>query len=125
MGMIDRFQRIAQTIQWLRLPSVTLGLGCLAAIVVIIFTSASHEEDRFLIPAFIGLLWAISTYSFVTTFRAVPEQAGKGMGFFRRLKRRLHRAWYWSIGLLFIATTLSIMFLSYRMVAIWFRDYAG
>jgi len=90
--MIDKLQGIAKAIQILRLPSIAVGLISLASMVVIMFISESHESDRFLIPNIVGLLWAISAYSFIMTFRSVP---------------------------------VAVMFVTYRMVSIWLRDYGG
>ena len=123
--MIDKLQRIAQAIQILRLPSIAVGLISLASMVVIMFISKSHESDRFLLPSIVGLLWAISTYSFLVTFRSVPEKANKSLKFFSKLKRIIYRGWYWFLGVVFLGTTVAVMFVTYRMVSIWLRDYGG
>jgi hypothetical protein len=123
--MIDKLQGIAQAIQILRLPSIAVGLISLASMVVIMFISKSPESDRFLIPSIVGLLWAISTYSFIVTFRSVPEKANKSLKFFSKLKRNINRGWYLFIGVVFFCTTIVVMFVTYRLVSIWLRDYAG
>ncbi len=123
--MIDKFQRIAQIIKFLRLPSIAVGIFSLASIFVIIFTSKSHEGDRFLIPSIVGLLWAMSTYSFIVNFHSVPEKPSKTMKFFSRLKRNINRGWYWFIGIAFLTTTMCVIIATYRVVSIWIRDYGG
>ena len=123
--MIDKLQRIAQAIQILRLPSIAVGLISLASMVVIMFISKSHESDRFLIPSIVSLLWAISTYSFIVTFRSVPKKANKSLRFFSKLKRNINRGWYWLIGVVFFGTTVAVMFLTFRMVSIWLESYDG
>jgi len=123
--MIDKLQGIAKAIKILRLPSIAVGLISLASMVVIIFISRSHESDRFLIPSIVGLLWGISTYSFIVTFRSVPEKANKSLKFFSKLKRNINRGWYWFIGVVFLGTTVVAIFVTYRMVSIWLRDYSG
>ena len=122
--MIDMLKKIADVIQFLRLPSVVLGLICLIAITTILIGSKSHEEDFFAIPSAIGLLWSITTYSFLVYFRAVPEKADQSWKFVKRLKRRIVRAGYWIMGVVFVATTIGAIFVSYRMIAIWLRDYS-
>jgi hypothetical protein len=123
--MIDKLQRVAQTIQILRLPSIAVGVFGLATVIVIIFTSRSHEGDKFLIPGIICLLWAISTYTFIVTFRSVPEKGDQSLKFLAKLKRSATRAWYFFIGYVFIGTTLTAVWLSLRMIVIWLRDYGG
>ena len=123
--MIDKLQGFAQTIQILRLPSIAVGLISLASMVAIMFISKSPESDRFLIPSIVGLLWAISTYSFIVTFRSVPEKSNISLKFFSKLKRNINRGWYWFIGIVFLGTTVVVMFVTYRLVSIWLRDYGG
>ena len=123
--MIDKLQKIAQAIQILRLPSIAVGLISFASMVAIIFISKSHESDRFLIPSIVVLIWAISTYTFITTFRLVPKKANKSLKFFSKLKRNINRGWYWFIGVVFFGTTVAVMFLTFRMVSIWLRSYGG
>ena len=123
--MIDKLQGIAQAIQILRLPSIAVGLISLTSMVAIMFLSKSHGSDRYLIPSIVGLLWAISTYSFIVTFRSVPKKAKKSLKFFTKLKRNINRGWYWFIGVVFLGTTMAVMFVTFRMVSIWLRAYGG
>ena len=123
--MIDKLQGIAQAIQILRLPSIAVGLISLASMVAIIFISKSHDSDRFLIPSIVSLFWAISTYSFIVTFRSVPKKANKPLNFFSQLKRNINRGWYWFIGVVFLGTTVAVMFVTFRMVSIWLGSYGG
>ncbi len=122
--MIDKLQRISQAIQHLRLPAIAVGLFCLVTMVVIILNSNSHNGDRFLIPSFVGVVWAMSTYTFIVTFRSVPEKDDNNLSFFGRLKRHLHRGWYWVISMVFLGTTLAAIFLTNSMISIWLRNYA-
>ena len=119
--MIDKLQRIALAIQFLRFPSIAVGLLCVTAIVIIIFTSVVHDGDRFLIPSFVGLLWAMDTYLFIEIFRSVPEKADTTLKLFSKLKRNFSRAWYWLVSVVFLGTTLAAIYVTSRMVSIWLR----
>ena len=121
--MIDMLKKIADAVQFLRLPSVVLGLICFIVISTILVGSEPHEEEFLAIPSAVGLLWAIFTYSFLVYFRAVPEKAHRSWKFVKRLKRRMVRTGYWIMGVVFVAITIGAIFVSYRMIAIWFRDY--
>jgi hypothetical protein len=123
--MIDKLQRISQAIQFLRLPAIAAGLFCLATTVVIILSSNSTDEDRFLIPSFVGVLWAMSTYTFIVTFRSLPEKAGSNLSMFGKLKRHLHRGWYWVLSMVFLGTTVAAIYVTNSMVSIWLRDFAA
>jgi len=123
--MLDKLQRIAQSIQFFLVPSIGIGVGCLLAATTIIFTSTTHEGDHYLIPALVGLVWALSVYAFIVTFRNIPARKSEGIGFFQKLKRSIVRGWYWVVGVVFIATTFSAIFITYRLISIWIKDFAG
>ena len=121
--MIDRFTKIANALQFMRLPSMVVGLAGLVAVIIIVVSSNSHGGDLYLIPSVVGMLWAIATYSFLVSFRAVPPRADSSWGLFRRLKRMTARAGYWLMAAVFLATTVGVVVVSYRMLAVWFRDF--
>lgn len=123
--MIDKLRKIAQTLRVLRIPAVIVGLASLIVMAVIIFTSESHEEDFYLIPSIVGLLWAITTYSFLAVFKSIPRKAEHSWKFFRRVKRRLARTWYGILAIAFVGTTVLALLVTYRIAAIWVRDYLG
>ena len=124
-SMIDNLQKIAQAIRILRLPSIAVGLIAIVSAIVIIFSSNTHEGDHFLIPSIVILLWAMSTYVFIVTFRSIPEKPDKSFNIIAKLKRNASRGWYWFISIVFIGTTLAAIWLSYRMGYIWLRGYSG
>lgn len=121
--MIDKLKKIADAVQFLRLPSVALGLICLITVTTIIFVSNSQKGDFFVIPSVVGLVWSMTTYSFLVYFRTVPEKSDQSWNFIKRMKRRILRAGYWIMGMLFIVTTIGAIFVSFRMLNIWVRDY--
>ena len=122
--MIDKLQRISHAIHYLRLPAIAVGFVCLVTTIVIILSSKSYVGDRYLVPSFVGLVWAISTYTFIVTFHSVPKKADNSLSFFGKLKRHLHRGWYWVISMVFLGTTLTIIYFTNSMISIWLKDYA-
>ena len=123
--MLDKLQRIAQAIRIFRLPSIVVGFISLASLVVVIFTSVFPDDDRFLIPSFVGFLWGWSTYLFIVTFRSVPEKASTTVGLISRFSRNIVRGWYWCLSIVFVGATVAAIFVTYRMVSFWLRDYSG
>ena len=124
IDMIDKLQKIAQAIQFLRLPVIAVGFFCLATTILIVINAISNDGDKFLIPSFVGVLWAMSTYTFIVTFRSVPEKADNSLSWYGKLKRHLHRGWYWLISTVFLASTVAAIFFTKSMISIWLRDYA-
>jgi hypothetical protein len=125
MNILDKFYRLANAIQIARIPLLVFGLICFVSIATIVFMSRSHEQDQFLLPGVVGLLWAMSTYAFIATFRIVPEKSDKTWKFTNRLKRNIHRGWYWLVSFTFVGITAIIIFLTTRMLTIWLKEFAG
>ena len=125
MNLLDKFHRFAHAIQILRIPSLVFALICFVSIAAIAFTSDSSEKDQFLLPSVVGLLWAISAYAFITTFRFVPEKSNKPWRIIARLKRNIHRTWYWLISIGFLGITAVTVFLTSRMAAIWLKEFGN
>ena len=107
------------------MPSLVLAIACLAYVVFVIFASSSHEGDKHLFPAILGFLWALSTYSFIETFRHVPGRKDDERGFFKRTQRKLSRFWYWIIGLVFVGTSVAVVVITLRILTIWFKEYGA
>jgi hypothetical protein len=123
--MIDHLQRLAQRIQSLRLPSAVLGAAGLATLVVAVLILEPDQGDPYIIPGFIGMLWGMSTYSFIVAFRSAPGKNSNPVGVFRKLVHRLHRCWYGFISVVFLVTTVAVIVVTIRMISIWLRAYGG
>lgn len=121
--MIDSLKRAAQAIQVLRLPSLIIGLISLALLAVKILLFTSDQGDRYIIPSLVGLFWGIGTYSFIVTFRDVPDRQNAVPGFFGKLKHTITRFWYGLISIIFLGATVAIFGITIRMVLIWWRDH--
>jgi hypothetical protein len=121
--MIDGLKRMAQAIQVLRLPSLVLGLISLASLVATVFFFTSDQGDRYIIPSIIGLLWGMATYSFIVTFRALPDKPNTSPRFFGKLKHAVARVWYGLISLIFIGAAVTVLVITIRMILIWLRDH--
>lgn len=118
--MIDTLQRIAVRMRPLRHVAVVLGLACLAGLVMIIFAApASGDSNRFLVPAIVGFIWCLSAYGFIDTFQSVPQKVDPRHGVFSRIKRRVSRAWFWFLAVLFGASTLAALFVTVRLGSVW------
>jgi hypothetical protein len=123
--MIDRLRAISRTISFLSLPAIILGIACLGYAVFIVFSSDSHQGDKYLFPSIGGFLWSLSAYGLIETFKHVPSALADNAGFFKRLRHNFSRLWYWLIALIFVGTTIGILVITARILSIWLRDYGS
>jgi hypothetical protein len=123
--MIDNLQRLAQRIQWLRLPSAVVGAAGLVVLAVAVFILEPDLGDRYIIPGFVGLFWGMSTYAFIVAFRSAPRKSSNTVGVFRKLAHRLHRCWYGFLSVVFLVATVAVIVVTVRMLSIWLSVYGG
>ncbi|HSH43974.1 MAG TPA: hypothetical protein VK973_17760 [Arenicellales bacterium] len=118
--MIDALQRIAVRFRPLRQVAVILGLGCLVALAVVLLSPpAAGGGDRYLVPALIGFIWSLSAYGFIDTFQSVPARLDMPRGMLARMRRAAARGWYWFLAILFAASTLAALLLTFKLGAYW------
>ena len=120
--MIHKLKRIAIGIQVLRVPSILITLISLASLIVIIIFFENDRDNRLTIPLLIVMLWGMSTYSYIITFRSVPEIRTDSLRFFGKLKLAITRAWYCFLGVIFLGATVTIIISTIRMISIWLRE---
>lgn len=123
--MIDVFQKLAVRMRPLRFVAVGGGVVFLAVTAAVTLHSDSWDGDHYLVPAMVGLLWSLSAYAFIQTFQSVPAIGGRDLGFWHRARRFIHRGWYWLLAALFSITTVALIFLTSRLIAIWFNDWSN
>ena len=120
--MLERLRQLAVRLRPGRTPALLLTLFCLAGLAFILLVTP-QAGDRFLIPLLALLLWSSSAYALITTFHTIPSQTTADAGLLQRIQRRLHRAWYWLLALVFLAATVAVLLLSFRLISIWLRAY--
>ncbi len=118
--MLDALRRLAVWAAPVRNLALIAGALSLVTVASIAVTSSG---DRLLIPGLVGLLWSLSTYAFVTTFRFVPAPTAPGEGRIARLKRRLKRGWYGLLALVCVGSTVAAVWVSFRLASIWWREF--
>jgi hypothetical protein len=123
--MIDFFHNVAKRLRPLRSVAVVMAILCFLIVMGIILTSKSQREDFLLIPGVVGFLWSLSAYAFLSGFQNEPVKKDRDAGVFSRVKTRLSRFFYSLMGVVFILATMTLFFLSLRMIQIWVRDYFG
>ena len=90
--------------------AVFLGLG-------VLFLGAG--DDRALIPALLGFLWCLSLLALIHLFQSIDlaEPARGGAG--QRIGRALRLSGYWLLAAVWLAVTLVVLVLSFRLGSIW------
>lgn len=121
--MIELLHRLAHRLRKAQLPALAGAVACLLYGVYVLLLPASHENNFLLTPAIVGMLWCLSLYALITNFAHVPVKAAEERGWWGRFKGRLARGYYWLLGLFFMVLSFGVLMVSWRLVAVWLREY--
>ena len=117
--MLDKFHRIAVAVQLLLIPLILVGCSCLVYIAVILMSAGSDESERYLTPSLLGFVWSATAYSFIATFRKIPEKTAESHRLAGKIVHRIRRGWYLLIALVFLGTTIAALVLTGRLISVW------
>ncbi|MDG1025661.1 MAG: hypothetical protein P8N94_02820 [Gammaproteobacteria bacterium] len=117
--MIERLQRIATILVRFRLPVFVLAGFSFAIIVLSLLDNPWLDGDSLLMPAILGLCWALMLYSTGELFQNVPGKAAAEDVFRQQAAVRVRRILLWILGILTTISALALLLLSYQLLRIW------
>jgi hypothetical protein len=120
--VLRRLQLVASRLQPLR-PASLVGVFAFLALGAWAVLVGGEVGNRWVIPALVGLVWSLSLFALLTAFASLPPAPDPAQGFFRRLRLRLARLYYWALALVFILATLVSVYLSYKLTIVWVADH--
>lgn len=94
--------------------AVFLGLG-------VLFLETG--DDRALIPALLGFLWCLSLLALIHLFQSLDLTDAEG-GAGQRLSRALRLSGYWLLAIVWLAVTVVVLMLSFRLGSIWIDSFS-
>ena len=121
--MIDRFRSIA--VAGKRFKPFVIFVGMVAITIFgleVLGIIGTPGEDVLLIPSIVLSLWAIVLWTMLQSFPGVPERLDKSARFFKRIKSKMVRLSYYLLVILFVATTVMLIWLSFRLLGIWYGE---
>lgn len=117
MSWIDKLNILVTKLQWFKPLSILLAIGFAALAGFIVFTNSGiARNDDYLLPSFIGMAWSILVYGVLSGFAVIPAKPDKSLSWFKRVKTRFVRGYYWLLLWLCLATTLVAAHLSIRTI---------
>ena len=117
--MLEKLHRIALALTPLQ-GVCLLAIAVMCIIVALsVFQISVFAGDAFLIPAFVGLLWFLSLYSFIACFRSLPAKSDPEARRLTRLRSSLARAFYWLIAGLLLCISVAVILVSIRFLRIY------
>ncbi len=116
--MIDGLNNLAWRLKPLKGFTLVSGLAFLVFFGYLLATEGA-SQDSYILPALAGLLWSACSYAFIVNFQHVPQRLDKSAPLFSRIKVRLRRFGFWLLALFFVGGTLTILWMTLRLIYIW------
>ncbi|MES9937898.1 MAG: hypothetical protein ABW153_15740 [Sedimenticola sp.] len=121
--MLEKLNRVARRLTPFQNVALGLAVASVIAIIVILLALEPAGSDYYLYPLIVLFLWFLSIYALIDCFKEIPGHPREQKGFMRKAKAGIARSWNWLMGILFIASTLGVIALSWKLISLWIKDY--
>lgn len=121
--MIDHLSVFSRRIVWLK---PLFSLTTVAAIIVfayVVLIENGAGKEIYIIPCVVGVLWSLVCLLLLSAFPHVPPKPERQQRFYKRLKIRLARGFYYIISLIFVVLSASALLLTLRLLNVWRADF--
>ncbi|GAA4887051.1 hypothetical protein [Ferrimonas pelagia] len=117
--MIDRIRTLS--LRLIRLKPICTGMALVSSLVFgyVVLFEADASKDIYLIPSVMLLLWSLLSLSLLSSFPYVPPTPTGDVRLIKRLKIRLIRLLYHIASWLFLALSMTTLWLSLRLLNVW------
>lgn len=95
----------------------------MAGLAFIVLAPPSLEREKYLIPSIVGMLWGMSTYNAIVTFRDVAIRVERPAKFWGRVRVRILRVWHGLLALVCLGTLLAVAGFGARLLFVWAKEY--
>ena len=121
--MLDTLSAMAIRSNWAKPVALIIGLMFLSTLLLSIFGFSFFKDDIYLIPSLVGALWSGLLFSFINIFPSLPKKPNEGLAFFPRIKIHLTRFIFSLLAFAFLAFSLVLILLSFKLFGIWRADF--
>ncbi|MET0104321.1 MAG: hypothetical protein ABW072_04140 [Sedimenticola sp.] len=121
--MLEKLHQIARRLTPFQNVALGLAVASIIAVVVILLALEPAGSDYYLYPLIVLFLWFLSIYALIDCFKEIPGRPREQKGFIRKAKAGISRSWSWLMGILFIASTLGVIAISWKLISLWIKDY--
>ncbi|MGI9945765.1 hypothetical protein [Vibrio hyugaensis] len=119
--MLDKLKTLSIKARPILPMCVLVAIIGFSVFVTTLFQLSNMVRESYLIPSGVTALWALAAWVMISSFQHVPE-LNPSLGFFKRVKARFARLFFYLITLGFIGLSGFILFVTLRMLSVWFRQ---
>ena len=118
--MLETLVKLAEKLQPFRKLTYLLAAILVVIIVIQLLTTPSpaQSSSSYGMLSFMGVIWILLLNILILLFHNIPDLNEGSKGFIAHVKVKIQRSFYHLFALLFMSLTLTIVFLSFRMLRI-------
>ena len=121
--MIDHLRVFSEKLVCLKpLFLLTTVIACIV-LGYVVLKQQGTTNDVLIIPSIIGVLWSLVCLLLLLIFPYVPPKPDQRLNYVKRLKIRCIRVGYHIGGVVFISLSVSVVWLSLKLLNVWYSDF--
>lgn len=121
--MIDYFSAFSKKVVCLKPLFFITTAAAFIVFGYVVFIGEGADNDVYIIPSIIGVLWSLICSLLLSVFPYVPPKPDKQQRFLKRLKIRFARGGYYLGSLMFCVLSASVVWLTLRLLNVWRAEF--
>jgi len=81
---------------------------------------APTQQNQFVLPSFLALLWSLMFYILLVFTQKKPQDSNKKPTLLNKFKLKVHRLFYSLFTVVFIGLTLAVFIVTFRLLSVWY-----
>ncbi len=121
--MIDYLSVFSKKVVWLKPLFFITTAAAFIVFGYVVLIEEGADKDVYIIPSIVVVLWSLVCSLLLSIFPYVPPKTDKQQRFLKRLKIRLARGGYHIGSLMFCVLSVSVVWLTLRLINVWRADF--
>jgi NADH:ubiquinone oxidoreductase subunit 6 (subunit J) len=119
MELIKWCELIARQLVKGRILAFLIGVASFFSLVYVATFGTIELQNQVAVPCLLTILWSLLFFVFIRVFSYSSTEQTQKTSMFARFKRKIKRIFYTLFSWFFLLLTLSILYLTYKMLSVW------
>jgi len=119
MELIKWCELIARQLAKGRVFAFLLGITSFFSLVYIVIWGSIDQQNQVAVPCLLTMLWSLLFFVFIRVYSYSAIEPTKRPSIFTRFKKKIKLIFYILFSWCFLLLTLSILYLTYKMLNVW------
>lgn len=121
--MIDHLSAFSIKFAWLKPLFFLTTVAAIIVFAYVVLIENSAGKEVYIIPCIVGVLLSLVCLLLLSTFPHVPPKPDMQLSFYKRLKIRLVRGYYYIVSFIFVVLSALAVLLTFKLLNVWLADF--